>query len=153
MSTDILDENGRVFGIVNIIDLLVSLMLVSVVIAGAALVVQSNAEVQEVTEPRTVVVQTTVPPYVADAIEDGSPVADDVNAISDVRVVETTVLNSTDAGTVTGYRVRFTATLLTQSDENGLAVFRDDRLYVGQQVRLDLGTTIVDGVVVAMPDQ
>ncbi len=160
MSLDIIDENGRVFGTVNIVDLLVSLLLVSVVIAGVALVFQSNAQAQgtsadgeTVSEPQTVVFQTTVAPYVADAIEDGSAVAEDVNSVTDVRVVEKTVVNDTDAGTVTRYRVRFTATLVTQPDENGLPQFREERLYVGQQVRLDLGTTIIDGVVVSMPDQ
>jgi hypothetical protein len=160
MSPDIIDEDGRVFGTVNVVDLLVSLLLVSVVIAGAALVFQSNAQAQGtsadeevVTEPQTVVVQTMVPPYVADAIEDGSPIAEDVTGVSDVRVIEKITLNGTDAGTATRYRVRFTTTLVTQPDENGLPQFRDERLYVGQQVRLDLGTTIIDGVVVEMSDQ
>ena len=134
MSSDIIDEEGRVFG-------------------TNALAEETSAEEEPITEQQTVIVQTTVPPYVADAIEDGSPIAEDVTAVSDVRVVEKTVVNDTDAGTATRYRVRFTATLVTQSDENGLPTFRDERLYVGQQVRLDLGTTIIDGVVVEMRDR
>jgi hypothetical protein len=90
-----------------------------------------------------------IDPYVADAIEDGSPVADDVYSISEIRVVETIGANDTETG-LPEHRVTFTATLETRTDENGLPTFRDERLYIGRQIRFDLGTTIVDGVVIDM---
>lgn len=161
MPTDLIDEDGRVFGVVNVIDLLVTVMFVGVVIAGGAFLFQSSAEATDPTgepidETTTVVVETTVQPYVADAIEDGVPVVEDVSSVSDTRVVERVereAVNGTQAGNRTQYRVRFTATLDTQSDENGLPEFRGERLYVGQTVRLDLGSTIVDGVVVEVHDR
>lgn len=157
MQTDVIDEKGKLFGVINIIDLLVVLVFVSVVIAGAALVFQSGAEATDpasepVNESTTVVVETTVAPYVADAIRDGSPVLDDISSVGDVHVVDTIEVNDTQTGRETRYRVRFTATLVTQSDDNGLPEFRGERLYVGQTVRLDLGTTVVDGVVVDIRD-
>lgn len=158
MSPDVIDEQGRFFGVVNVVDLLVSLLFVSVVVAGAALVFPSGAQAldsasEQDAESKTVVVQTDVAPYVADAIKEGSPVAEDVSSVSDVRIVEKTTINGTDADSEMGYRVRFTVTLDTESDERGLPEFRDGRLYVGQDVRLDLGTTIVEGDVVEMSDQ
>lgn len=157
MQSQLIDDEGKILGAVNVIDLLVTLLFIAVIIAGAAFVFQSSAKASDpaaesLNESMTVVVETTVPPYVADAIEDGSPVAEDVSSVEDVRVVERLEANGTQMETKTQYRVRFTTTLVTQSNEKGLPEFRGDRLYIGQTVRLDLGVTIVDGVVVEIHD-
>lgn len=157
MQTELIDDEGKILGAVNVIDLLVTLIFIAVIIAGAALVFQSTAKAtdpagESVNESMTVVVETTVPQYVADAIEDGSPVAEDVTSVDDVRVVERLEANGTQTKARTQYRVRFTTTFVTQSNEKGLPEFRGKRLYIGRTVRLDLGVTIVDGVVVEIHD-
>lgn len=71
----LLDEHGRVFGVVNIIDLLVVLFVVAVAVAGVALVVGSD-ESGEPSEPqvtRSVTVELgTYPPEGAALIEPGA---------------------------------------------------------------------------------
>ncbi|KAB7514641.1 DUF4330 family protein [Halosegnis rubeus] len=72
---ELLDEHGRVFGIVNIIDLLVVLFVLAVAVAGIALVVGSDesGEPSEQQVTRTVTVELgTHPPDGAALIESGT---------------------------------------------------------------------------------
>ena len=172
----VLDDEGRLFGAVNVVDALVVLFVLAVVVAGVALVTGADDDSAAEPEPetRTVVVQTgDQPEYVVDAIEAGP-----VGTANVVSVDEVTVERSTE----TVYRVqggrlelvndsrdlyrvrngslgrveqptttlRLTATLTVEETDDGLPTFGDGRLYVGREVRLDLGRTIVQGTVVDM---
>ncbi|MDY6777818.1 MAG: hypothetical protein SVU32_04070 [Candidatus Nanohaloarchaea archaeon] len=44
-------------------------------------------------------------------------------------------------------RVRLTVTLPVSENDDGLPLYKNDRLYVGRNVTLDLRTTIVSGTV------
>lgn len=153
MDKDIIDDRGNLFGRVNVIDALAVLLLVAVVVAGTALVLPSGAQSQSEDElqPTTATVQVTVAPYVADAITTGPAPADDVYAVQDVTVTEHVQANRTRTnGPDTLRRLELVVTLGTETRDDGLLYFRDDRLYVGRTLTLDLGTTIVDGIVIEL---
>lgn len=74
----LIDERGRLFGVVNVVDALVVLLVLAVVVAGAALVLggDESAEPAEPTEPpgqaRTLTVSTgAIPPSVASLVSTG----------------------------------------------------------------------------------
>ncbi|MFC7135289.1 MULTISPECIES: DUF4330 domain-containing protein [Salinibaculum] len=142
----LIDEDGRLFGTVNIIDALVVLFVFAIAVAGVALVTgggggggnTTNSE----TITRTIVFQTTdQPAYVADAIQEGAVGTSNVIAIENKSVVESTE-NGTD--------LRLTVNLTVSETGDGLPTFGGERLYIGRQLQLDFGTTIVQGTVVDM---
>lgn len=88
---DILDDNGRLFGAVNIIDLLVVLLVVAVGVAGAALVLSDDPAPEPTTLDSTYATVDfgTHAPNVASAINEGdtySPGGDSEIKITDVYV-------------------------------------------------------------------
>ncbi len=71
---ELIDENGNLFGRVNVIDALVMLVVLAVVVAGAALVFGQDEEPDP--EPTTATVNATLdlgtqPAFVVDAIQEG----------------------------------------------------------------------------------
>jgi hypothetical protein len=134
----IIDEEGRLFGAVNIIDALVVLFVLAVVVAGVALVTGGGSS--DGTPTRTVVVDVGQQPgYVVDAIQEGPVGTSEVVAVEN----KTVVSGGND-------RLRLTVTLAVTENADGLPTFAEERLYVGRQLRLDLGTTIVSGTVIEM---
>ncbi len=88
---DIIDDNGRLFGVVNIVDLLVVLLVVAVVIAGAALVFSEEEEPEEpdLQTSYATLDLGTHPTNVVKAISEGdtySPGGDSKLTITDVYV-------------------------------------------------------------------
>ncbi|WP_159904884.1 DUF4330 family protein [Salinirussus salinus] len=135
----IIDDEGRLFGTVNIIDALVVLFVLAVVVAGVALLTGGGSS--DETPTRTVVVDVGQQPgYVIDAIEEGSVETSDIVAVE----------NKAIASGGGNDRLRLTVTLAVTENADGLPTFAEDRLYVGRQVQLDLGTTIVSGTVIEM---
>lgn len=148
-----IDEEGYLFGLVNVVDALAVLLLVAVVVAGSAFVLQSGVQAQEQASHTTVVVQTAVAPYVVDALSEGRTPADDVRAVENVAVGDRLELNGTDRyGSEAYYRVSLRVELATETGDDGLVRFRGERLYVGRELQLDLGSTIVDVVVVEVSE-
>ena len=135
----IIDDEGRLFGAVNIIDALVVLLVLAVVVAGVALVTGGGSTGERPT--RTVVVDVgQQPDYVVDAIEEGSVGTSEVVAVE----------NKTAIGDDGNDRLRLTVTLAVTKNADGLPTFAEERLYVGRQIQLDLSTTIVSGTVIEM---
>jgi hypothetical protein len=134
----VIDDEGRLFGAVNVIDALVVLVVLAVAVAGVALVTGGGNSGE--TPTRTVVVDVGQQPgYVADAIEPGPVETGDIVAVE----------NATRYGG-NDTRLRLTVTLTVTENADGLPSFAGERLYVGRQLQLDLGTTIVSGTVVEM---
>ncbi|MEF8886408.1 MAG: DUF4330 family protein [Haloarculaceae archaeon] len=134
----IIDDEGRLFGTVNVIDALVVLFVLAVVVAGVALLTGGGGS--DETPTRTVVVDVGQQPgYVVDAIEEGPVETSAVVAIEN----KTVVSGGSD-------RLRLTVTLAVTENADGLPTFAEERLYVGRQLQLDLGTTIVSGTVIEM---
>ena len=85
----VIDDQGRIFGTINVIDALAVLLVLAVVAAGAALVL---APAPEPTEPDLATISATIdlgaqPEYVVNAIEVGdtySPAGDSTLTITDI---------------------------------------------------------------------
>jgi hypothetical protein len=134
----VIDDEGRLFGTVNIIDALVVLFVLAVVVAGVALLTGGGGS--DETPSRTVVVDVgQQPDYVVDAIAEGP-----VETSAVVAVENKTVVSGSNG------RLRLTVTLAVTENADGLPTFAEERLYVGRQLQLDLGTTIVSGTVIEM---
>lgn len=132
----VIDDEGFVFGLVNIIDILVVLLVLAVAAAGVALVTASD---DTVTHTQTVTVRTTPQTdYVVRAIPEGTVATQDV-----VRVVDTSVHQRNDSRFIMDITVTLRVTL-----DGNVPMYRDERVYVGRQLSLDLGTTIVDGTII-----
>ncbi|PHQ45262.1 hypothetical protein DJ68_13855 [Halorubrum sp. C3] len=69
---ELIDDEGRLFGRVNVIDALVVLLIVAVVVAGAAfMLTDDSAPAPETNTTYATLDVGTVSPYVVDAIEEG----------------------------------------------------------------------------------
>lgn len=132
----VIDENGFLFGVINIIDALVVLLVAAVVIAGVALVLPGEDEPQET---RTIVFESTQQPeYVIDAVEEGPVPTNEIEAVE-----SKTVIND-------GSRLRLQVRVNVDTTGDGLPRFKGERIYIGRQMELDLGSTIVNGTVVEL---
>jgi hypothetical protein len=113
---NLLDDEGRLFGVVNVVDALVVLLVLAVVAAGAALVF-SNGEEPPETETRYATLDMgTQPSYVANLISEGDTVeygGSDGLTVTDVYV--------TDRGN--RKRVLVRVSLSSVPDESGAFTF------------------------------
>lgn len=92
----VLDDQGRILGLINVVDALVLLLVVVIVIAGVSFVIQTDPEPSEPTEPVPEIASVTavldlgsLPEYVANRIDEGdfySPVENSNLTVSDVYV-------------------------------------------------------------------
>lgn len=139
---DVIDDEGFVFGVVNIVDALVVLMVLAVVVAGASLVMGAGDD-QTTTQPITFETGPQ-PGYVIDAVSEGSVPTSDV-----VAVENKTVRTNADNQTYLVLEVR----LVISTTSDGLSRYDGERLHVGRTLTLDLGETILDGVVVEMGER
>ncbi|WP_340100760.1 DUF4330 domain-containing protein [Salinibaculum salinum] len=153
---EVIDENGRVFGVVNVIDLLVLLLVLAVVAAGVALVLGSGASEAE-SETATITVRAdSVQPYVADAVP---PVGDldggSVTSIENKTVEPATIVTTNSSGDVlVREHPRLKTVTLTVtvdvSQTDGTRVYDEQSLKVGKGVSLDLHTVDLRGNVTAV---
>ncbi|WP_436935217.1 DUF4330 domain-containing protein [Halovenus marina] len=146
----VIDDKGRLFGKINIIDALAILFVLAVIVAGVALVTGGDNSTSK-TSTQTVVFDIgQQPQYIIDAIEEGSVEKEAIVAVKNKTVIpakRTDIpLNCTD-------QVRLTVALTVSETADGLPMFKGERLYIGRQVRLDLWTTIVNGTVVTLRSQ
>lgn len=137
---NLLDEEGRLFGVINLIDTFAVLLAIGIVVAGAVVFVPG---IFEQNEEITVQVQANnVPSYVANSTETG-PVPSNDNIVAVVNKSSNSSMRTPNGTrTIIILHVR----ILVSSDEGEL-YFGNDRIYVGNQVTLDLGNVVVDGVV------
>ena len=150
-----IDGEGRVFGVVNIIDLLVALFVLAVVVAGAALVVGPDDATDD-RETVTVTVRATgIQPYVADALAADAVEGGNVTAIENVSVQPAAVFTQNESGAVLARdhprlrTVEVDAVVEATNGSEGL-VFGTTPLRVGQNVSLDAGTVVLSGQVTAI---
>lgn len=137
----IVDDEGYLFGWVNIIDALVILLIIAIVAASLSL---AFSPTRNETQTKTQVIRfQTVPEpaYVVNAIPEGRVSTDTI-----VAVENKSIQKGPNETYVVLLRVRI---VITQNDD-GFPMFKNERLYIGRKMQLDFGTTIVDGVVVRM---
>ncbi|MFU1780587.1 DUF4330 family protein [Haloarcula japonica] len=88
-SSTLLDENGNLFGLVNVVDALAVLLVVAVVTAGVALVLQPESESPEPNTTNVTLDLGTQPSYIVSEITEGdtySPGGDSELTITDVHL-------------------------------------------------------------------
>ncbi|WP_049944807.1 DUF4330 family protein [Haloarcula marismortui] len=88
-SSALLDENGNLFGLVNVVDALAVLLVVAVVAAGAALVLQPEPESPEPNTTNVTLDLGTQPSYIVTEITEGdtySPDGDSKLTVTDVHL-------------------------------------------------------------------
>lgn len=144
----VIDDRGYLFGLVNIIDALVVLVLLAVLVAGVALVTGAGSSPgEEPTQTEVIDFQTdSYPAFVIDAIAEGENANDDVVAVLDKSVTDLPDNESQTGLNLT--RARLRVEVVVETSRDGLPTFDGERLYVGRELQLDLRSTIVDGIVV-----
>ena len=158
-----IDENGRLFGVVNVIDAVGVVLLVALVVsAGAVFLSITSTDGGAETSPNASgnatgtgtqsVGQTTAvvdfqllndAPYVVDAIDEG-PVLGSQNITAVLGTSRTTPVETGINGTTSNASVRLRLNITKRQTH---VLLNDNRLYIGKRVRLDLGDVIVTGIV------
>ncbi|WP_135824574.1 DUF4330 family protein [Halorussus ruber] len=149
---DIIDDKGRLFGTVNIIDALAVLLVLAVAAAGAAFVLGPKEKATDRTKTTVTFEATGVQPYVADAIPEGTIDSDRIAAVENKSVRPTEVVVTDQNGTFheRKHPQKKTVTLrvaLNTTSADGESQFDGEPLEVGQQLTLDFGPVTVKGAV------
>jgi len=143
---DLLDDQGRLFGLINVIDLLAVLLALAVVVAGVALVFSGGPSD---TPSDTAVRYTTLdlgtqPAYVATLVTDGDAVQSSSTENLTITDVYTT---ETDDGRHLYARVRINGTL---SEDEDTVTYDGDPLRVGRDLSLTTDEYQTDGTITAV---
>lgn len=151
---EVLDERGRVFGLVNIIDLLVVLLVSSTLVAGLALVTSDDTEDEPLQPPEEqIILDVTVQhlePYIVDAIPAPGTTDDSTLRIVDVSTTPARIITNDSTGTphVHDHPWRQTVDIrveVSASRDGDTLQYNGNRLVVGTHVTLDLGTVVLQG--------
>jgi len=153
---NLIDDKGRFFGTVNIIDALAVLLILAVVGSGAAFVLGTDEQPTNQSEDTTVTFEVTgVQPYVADAIPEGSIESESITAVKNKSVRPTEVVVEDQNGGLherthpQEKTVALQVTLnTTTTDEDVL--FQNEPLEVGRELTLDFGPVTVKGTVTSL---
>lgn len=157
---NLIDDKGRVFGTVNIIDALAVLLVLAVVAASTAFVLGGDSRVTDVqTEGQTTVTfeVTGTQSYVADAIPNGPITSESIAAIENKSVRPFVVVVKDQNGTLREQRHPWKKTIILQLTLNTTTteddiVFREEPLEIGRELSLDFGHVSVTGNVTSFPD-
>ncbi len=178
---EVIDESGAVFGLVNIIDLLVVLFGVAVVVAGVALVgtpplvpfsaivigiialaglarhhsESSHAEKRQESHRRIHMEISELHPAIADAINRGDSTQGSELTVIDEYHEPASVVVETDEGRLVERehpRLRTASVTLRLQTKSDEQRFRGDQLYVGRTLQLELDQVRVEGMVVALDE-
>lgn len=148
----LIDEDGNLFGKVNVLDALVIVLVVAGAIGVAGLLLNGETADREPVE-RTIEVEADgVQPYVADAISEGSVDDSDVVAVLNKTVEPTKTVVEVENGTLyerphpnqKTVSLRITVKTTRKQDE---LLFQGEPLKVGQTADFDLGQTVVEATV------
>ena len=141
---EIIDEEGRLFGTINVVDALVVLVVLAVAIAGIALV--AGGESVE-TETRYVTVDLgTQPEFVVDQLDVGDTSTLD-DEFGNLTITDTYLTRST-AGTQAMARVR-----VTGRATEGRFTFDGEPLRLGRSLSFENETYAVNGTITAVGNQ
>lgn len=135
---EIIDEKGRLFGWVNIIDFIVVLIFLAVIVAGIALVTSSGSESTPNQQNVLVTVHGTAPEFVADSLTHGNP-QPPVKAVENVSTRPQKTVNGTD------YVVVDLTIITTVTADEGQISMDSERIYIGKEITVDLGTVQFNG--------
>lgn len=149
----IIDENGRVFGVVNIIDLMVVLVVAAILIAGFALVTGESPD-DETPSPVTLEVRAeNVEPYVANAVpSEGAIDSDAIIRLERTAVspAETVVTDQNGELHLRGHPRLKTVEVhvrVVPSRTNGDLRYDGEPIRIGSEISLDFGNVVIDGTI------
>jgi|SRR6056297_1107256 len=149
---DIIDNNGRLFGSINVIDAFVVFLVLGFVGTGVTFVLTEERTSNEQTKSVTTVTVRAVglQPYVADTISEGPVESNGVAAVRNKSVQPTEVVVPDQNGTLhTRDHPRQRTVVLRLSldtvEEKEEILFGGKPLEVGRELTLDLGPTTVTG--------
>lgn len=143
----VLDDEGRLFGLVNVIDLLVVLLVLAVVVAGAALLLSGSGE----PDSRHATVDLgDQPDFIASEIEPGDEF--DVEGSSDTVTITDVYRYDGDDGTSVLVRVTINGTTIEpdEPEDRPRFEFRGEQLRVGQQLPIQTPDYEVEGEIVQL---
>jgi ribosomal 50S subunit-recycling heat shock protein len=142
---DLIDDEGNLFGLVNVVDVLVVLLAVAVVAAGVALV-NPFASSEEATRYATLDLGER-PAYVAELVSEGD-VLSPSNSGANVTVTDVYVTPSGDENATVTVRVRMDGQLV-ESEQTGRSVFSiaGTAIQRGTGLRLGGDDYTIDGTV------
>ncbi|WP_137284647.1 DUF4330 domain-containing protein [Halorussus salinisoli] len=150
-----IDDKGRLFGTINIIDVL-AVCLVLVATAGGTTFVLTADDTDTDQQNTSITFEITdVQPYVVDAIPEGQIDSDTITAVENKSVQPSQVVVADQHGELheRPHPEKKTVTLqlalaTTTSDEE--IQFDGEPLQVGRELSLDLGTVTVEGNVTSV---
>lgn len=157
---NLIDDEGRLFGTINIIDALAALLVLAVVAAGTAFVLGTDKQTTTDQQSQTTVTLeiTGVQPYVADAIPEGSIDSETIATVENKSIRPTEVVVEDQEGELHERQhprkktVTLQLTLNTTTTEDDV-LYNDEPLEVGRQLTLDFGPVTVEGTVTKLPSQ
>lgn len=153
---ELIDEDGRIVGLVNVIDALVVLLVLAVVVAGVALVDPFDTETRsEETRIEIVVTSEGVLPQYAEWFEAGMTYqegGESVARIVETRVEPSSMVVANDDGEVFERdhprKKDLTLVVDVQVRESGDGYrFQSAPIRVGEPIELDFGTIAVNATV------
>ncbi|MGN8218728.1 DUF4330 family protein [Halococcus morrhuae DSM 1307] len=159
----VIDDKGRLFGIVNVIDAVGIVLIIALIVSAGAVVIATSStddgsqnsanESGNATENTAPMMNQTTSmvrfqliddaPYVVNGIDKG-PVPSNEDIVSVLGSSQTTPVPTGTNNTTSNASLRLRVNVTTQQ---GTAHFKDERLYIGSQFRLDLGNVVVDAIV------
>jgi hypothetical protein len=147
----VLDEQGRVFSIINIIDLLAVLFAVAVVVAGVALVFSGGSSEEPELGTRYVTLDLgTQPGYVTERINSGD-VSTASNGPGNVTVTDVYMTPADGGSSTVTVRARVRGSIREQSNgEPSTLSFGGNSLILGRQLTLETAEYRVSGTVTAV---
>ena len=149
---ELIDEDGRLFGVVNVIDALAVLLVLAVVVAGFALVNPFAAPSGEQTTRYATIDLDDQPAYVADLVSEGD-VMSPPNTPRNVTITDVYVTPDGGENVSITVRARINGTLEDREGAPGQAfTYGDTRIRQGGSFMLDTADYRVDGTVTRMDD-
>jgi len=150
--SSVIDEEGRLFGVINVIDALVVLLVIAVVAAGLALVVPSG----DTAETRYATIDLgEQPEYKANQITEGDR-WEFAGSGDDLTVTDVFAAPRTDGDRDVVIRAAINGTTLDpQADtDDGPIEFAGEPLRFGQELEIETSQYVVDGTVTDVsPDE
>jgi hypothetical protein len=143
---ELIDEDGRLFGVVNVIDALAVLLVLAVVVAGIALVNPFAPSGEETTRYATVDLDEQ-PAYVADLISEGD-VMSPSNTPRNLTITDVYVTPTPGENVSITVRARINGTLKDREGQPGqVFTYGNTRIRQGGSFTLDTADYTVDGTV------
>lgn len=149
----LLDENGNLFGVVNIVDVLVVLMVLAVATAGGALVLAAGDEPAEEPEPDTATKYATIdlgnqPDYVVEQINEDDTI--DLGGPTSLTITDMHATPVANPGDENDIRLVVRAEIVGTLDDTGTFTVNDGGLQIGQEFSIDTEEYTADGRITAV---